>query len=212
MQYPRLVCRRMAEFVGMLLGDGSIGRYKCNSGDAGQREQYVVKFTISQDEESYAEYISDFFKELFDVEPTQYAKSNENALDIRCFKKELFEFITEEVGLRTSPKKDNAIIPERYMGGKLRKDVLRGYFDTDGSLVLADNNGYLYPRLEMKVARSPMQDQFIEIVEDLGFRFGAYELNEGKIRIQMNGKQQLEKWVGEIGFSNQRHLSKLEKV
>ncbi|MFB6099947.1 MAG: hypothetical protein ABEK16_01615 [Candidatus Nanohalobium sp.] len=211
MRRPELTNPDLAEFVGIMLGDGSIGRYECSRGDSSSSEQFVVKVTISKDESDYEDYIFDLFEKLFAIEPISYRKKNENTLDIRCFNPDLFDFMTGQVGLKTAPKKDRALIPERYMTEELRKEVLRGYFDTDGSLVLTDNNGYLYPRLEMKISRSPMQEQFVQLIEDEGFRFGNYELENGKIRIQMNGEEQLQKWVEEVGFSNQRHLDKLER-
>jgi len=39
-----------------------------------------------------------------------------------------------------------------------------------------------------------------------------YQIGKGKVRIQMNGKKQLTKWIEEIGFSNQRHLDKISKL
>ncbi len=91
------------------------------------------------------------------------------------------------------------------MSKELAKYVIRGYFDTDGSVVITDNNGTRYPRLEMKICPSPMQEQFIKILESLNFRFGVYRIGKGKVRIQMNGKGQLEKWIKDVGFSNPKH-------
>jgi hypothetical protein len=194
-----------------MLGDGSIGRYECSRRKGGSSEQFLVKITISKHESEYEDYIFYLFEEPFNLEPISYRKKSEKTLDIRCFKPDLFNFMTEKVGLKTAPKKGRAVITERYMVEELRKEVLRGYFDTDGSLVLTDNNDYLYPRLEMKISCSPMQEQFKQLIEKEGFRFGNYELENDKIRIQINGKEKLQKWVEEIEFKNQRHLSKLER-
>jgi len=89
--------------------------------------------------------------------------------------------------------------------------ILRGYFDTDGCLVTTNNNGIIYPRLEMKICPSPMKNQFINILKKYGFNFGVYQIGKGKVRIQLNGKQQLKKWIKLIGFSNQKHLDKLKR-
>ena len=51
------------------------------------------------------------------------------------------------------------------MKNNLALKVLRGYMDTDGCVVIFNNNGTKYPRLEMKVCPSPMQNQFIEILK-----------------------------------------------
>ena len=94
----------------------------------------------------------------------------------------------------------------------LEKYVLRGYFDTDGSVVITNNNGTLYPRLEMKISPSPMQQQFIDILEQFNFRFGVYDIGKGKVRIQMNGLECLNNWFTTIGFSNRKHGDKTIKL
>lgn len=210
--FPQLENPALSEFVGILLDDGSIASYECDNRGSGTRTQRVVKVTISGDEKLYSEHISSLFNKLFDKEPAKYSKKDENVLDIRCFQKDLFRFLTEEVGLKQAPKKGRAEIPERYTSGELSNHVIRGLFDTDGSLVLTDNNGVLYPRLELKISRCPMQQQVKEILDREGFRFGAYDCGGGKIRIQMNGDGQLEKWQEKIGFNNQRHIRKAERL
>lgn len=158
MKEPEIEDRSLAEFVGIMLGDGSIAKYECSDGSGSIKIQRVVKVTISKDEESYSRHVSALYQDLFGFEPAIHKRKNENTLDIRCFRKELFDYMTEEVGLRTAPKKRRAVVPERYLQGKLSKYLLRGFFDTDGSLVLTDNNGTLYPRLEIKISECPMQD------------------------------------------------------
>ena len=90
--------------------------------------------------------------------------------------------------------------------------MLRGYFDTDGSVVITNNNGTIYPRLEMKICPSPMKDQFVDILRRRGFRFGVHKIVNDEVRIQMNGKNQMDKWVKEIGFSNQKHRDKVHRI
>ena len=92
--------------------------------------------------------------------------------------------------------------------GLILARFLRGYFDTDGCVVMTNNNGTLYPRLEMKISPSPMQKQFINIVNKFKFRYGVYNIGKGKVRIQINGKKQLKKWTETIGFSNPKHQRK----
>ena len=90
------------------------------------------------------------------------------------------------------------------MNFALGKYVLRGYFDTDGCVAITNNNGTIYPRLEMKIMPSPMKQQLQELLNMYGFKYGVYEIGRGEVRIQMNGKKQLEKWKKEIGFSNKK--------
>ena len=211
MNRPNLKNPKLAEFIGVLLGDGSIGKYKCKAGER-VKTQYRTKVTLSSREKEYLNYLDKIFQEIFGIEPIKRQKKNENVIEMLSYRKELFKFLTQEIGLKEAPKWNNAVIPKRYLKNNLEKDVLRGYFDTDGSLVLTDNNGTLYPRLEMKICPSPMQKQLISILERLGFRFGVYKIGKGKVRIQLNGKGQLNKWIKEVGFSNKKHTKKNKKV
>lgn len=212
MNKPSLENEDLAEFIGIMLGDGSIGEYECRTGDVVKTHRRV-KVTLSGSEEKYCDYIENLFEELFGISPIVRPRKNENTVDIAVYRKALLEFLVEEVGLKLAPKWERAEIPEFYCAKESYSDkILRGYFDTDGSVVLTDNNGTLYPRLEMKISPSPMQEQIIGILDQRGFRFGTYDIGKGKVRIQMNGKTQLRKWSDEIGFRNEKHVRKKNEV
>ncbi|MCH7770938.1 MAG: hypothetical protein IIA49_07965 [Bacteroidetes bacterium] len=138
-------------------------------------------------------------------------RKNENTAELFIFKKEIIDYLTNYIGLKFSPKWNNAIIPYYLLDNDLDLRVLRGYFDTDGCLVTTNNNGIRYPRLEMKISPSPMQNQFISILKKYNFKFGVYHIGKGKVRVQLNGKNQLKKWKRLVGFSNKKHLEKISR-
>ncbi len=192
--------KKFAEFIGVILGDGCIMDYKNHK---------ELKITLhSEDDLHYSKYLKELFFDLFGLDIKSYMRKGENTLDLRIVNKHLINFLLCNVGLISSPKKGRAKIPDNFMHYGL--DVLRGYFDTDGSLVTTNNNGTIYPRLEMKICDSPMQKQFISLLKKNGFRYRAYNLGNGAVRVQMNGKNQLKKWVNLIGFNNLKHLNKLK--
>lgn len=202
---------KFAEFIGIVLGDGSLGIYRCKSGDK-IKTQHRLQITLnSVDDREYIIYVMNLITELFGVVPRTLHRSGKT-FDIRVFRKGIVKFLIEDVGLKTAPKKNRAEIPEFYINSSHELDVIRGCFDTDGSVVLTNNNGTLYPRLELKVCKSPMQTQIIDILERNGFRFGVYNVGSGEIRIQLNGKKQLKQWIDKIGFSNPKHYSKVNKI
>ncbi len=165
MKKPDMKDPKLSEFVGILLGDGSIGVYDCKR-QKGTSTQHKVQISCNS---------ADDYEYLYYIKP------------------ELVYLLTSTVGLKLSPKWDRAAIPSKYLNRSLGKRILRGCFDTDGSLVLTDNNGTLYPRLEMKISPSPMQKQIIDLLTDLEFNFGSYDIGKGKVRIQMNGNLELSK-------------------
>jgi hypothetical protein len=195
---------KFAEFIGILLGDGSLSRYV-------KSNHYRLQITLDSREEQYKNYVCGLICSLFDINPIIKYRKKENTVDILVFNRNIIRLLNEKFDLKYSPKWNRAVIPYYCRDSSLELDVLRGYFDTDGSVVLTNNNGIIYPRLEMKICPSPMQKQFIEILKRNSFRFGVYDIGKGKVRIQLNGKEQLTKWIKLINFSNKRHLDKVNK-
>jgi len=194
--------KRLAEFVGILLGDGSLSIYGT------KKKYYRLKISFnSRDDKEYIFYVKNLIRELFSEEAILKYRENENTADLYLFKREIIRSLVD-IGLVLSPKWNRAIIPECLINSDLDVFVLRGYFDTDGCVAIINNNGIKYPRLEMKVSPSPMQKQFIKILQKYHFHFGVYDIGKGKVRIQMNGIKQLRKWSNLIGFSNKKNMDK----
>lgn len=190
---------KFAEISGILLGDGSISPTRIK-----------ISFN-SRDDKDFIFYVKNLLNKLFEVEPILKYRKNENTADLFIFRRNIIQFVLNGVGLKLSPKWNKAVIPSKFMLNKLDLLVLRGYFDTDGCLVTTNNNGLVYPRLEMKICPSPMQSQFIKILKKYSFRFGVYKIGRGKIRVQLNGKDQLRLWLKLVGFSNKKHLDKVKR-
>ena len=201
MDSTKINTEKLAELVGILLGDGYL---------SSSTNRVKISFN-SKDDVEYISYVNNLLVELFDVKPILKQRVNENTAELYIFKRDIIRFLINNVGMKVSPKWNNAAIPSQFLSSKLDLQVLRGYFDTDGCLVTANNNGTIYPRLEMKVSPSPMQKQFIAILKKYKFSFGVYQIGDGKVRIQLNGKPQLEKWIKSVGFSNQKHIDKISR-
>lgn len=193
--------KKMAEFVGIMLGDGYINYPK--------QPRIKIAFNSIVDKE-YFYLVDQLLFDLFETKVIREHRTNENTSNLYMFERKIIRLIINEVGLIPSPKWDRAKIPPWVFEKGLERYVIRGYFDTDGCVVITNNNGVIYPRLEMKVSPSPMQDQFITILQKYGFNFGAYAIGKGKVRIQLNGKRELEKWNKLIGFSNPKHQRKCD--
>ena len=187
-----------AELIGIILGDGYIKKNK------------KIKITFnSKDDLHYMYFVKKLIYDLFCYNAPVHFRKNENAVDIRITKRSIVNYFLKE-GLKESPKWNKAEIPKSYL--KHKKYVLRGLFDTDGCLVRTNNNGTLYPRLEIKICPSPLQKQIIKVLESYNFRFGVYQIGNGQIRLQINGRSELKKWNKLIGFSNNKHLMKFYEI
>ncbi len=211
MKHPSTKDKNLAELIGILLGDGSIGIYKCKTKNKISM-QHRVKITLNSiDDLDYSIFVSNLIQSLFGVIPLKRIRKNEKSLDLLCFNKDIVRFLIDDIGMALSPKWDRAKIPDFCFENNLELFALRGYFDTDGCVSIVNNNGKLYPRLEMKVCPSPMQQQFIDILRKHNFRFGAYKIGNGKVRIQMNGLGELKKWSRLVGFSNKKNIKRAKR-
>ncbi|HLD97960.1 MAG TPA: LAGLIDADG family homing endonuclease [Candidatus Nanoarchaeia archaeon] len=200
--------KQIAEFIGVMLGDGSIGIYNTKAGNK-IKKQYVVKVTLDSRNKKYIRYVSNLMKDVLNVEPKICLKKNENTADIRTFRRDKFEYITKTIGLKISPKWNSMEIPKNYMKEKLYPFILRGLFDTDGSVTIFNNNGIIYPRIEIKICPSPAQQQFLEIIKKLNFNYTVQNLDKGEIRVRISGKNELNKWFTIVGSSNDNYLERM---
>ena len=56
-----------------------------------------------------------------------------------------------------------------------------------------------------------MEIKISEILKKYDFKFGAYQIGKGEVRIQLNGKHELSKWTKLVGFSNKKHKNKIKR-
>ncbi|MBU3912905.1 MAG: hypothetical protein KKB21_04910 [Nanoarchaeota archaeon] len=198
---------KIAEFIGIMLGDGSIGIYDFEQ-EGKKKRMHQLKVTLDSRNKEYAKYVAKLIENVLDEEPKIFFKKKENAVDIRVFKKEKVLYALDSLGLKISPKWENMEIPGDYTKGKLGLLVLRGLFDTDGSVTVFNNNGISYPRIEIRVCPCPAKNQFISILNEAGFNYKIQELEKGKIKIRISGKYELKKWFSLVGSSNKLYIER----
>ena len=134
---------KLAELVGIILGDGTISKY------------FLRVSLNAKKEKNYASYVSKLGKDLFGIEGVIRKEKNQNVLNVKFYSVNLVKFLTEELGLPIGDKiRNKAKIPERiFLNKTLMLSCLRGLVDTDGSL---GNRAYFYnsnPVLIEQVAR-----------------------------------------------------------
>ena len=198
---------QIAEFIGIMLGDGNFRIYNTKAGNK-IKKQHRIKVTLDSRNKEYIVHVCNLFKIVLDIEPRLYYHKNENAVDIATYKKNKFYYVLNEIGLRVSPKWNNMKIPKGYDAGKLGLLVLKGVFDTDGHLSIFNNNGIKYPRIEIRLCPSPAQKQIDKILDEFDFKYKVQNLERRQTRIRISGKEQLKKWFDLIGSANPIHIEK----
>lgn len=134
----------LAEFVGILLGDGGI---KGN-------HQIAVSYNTETDRE-YAFYVQEVINKLFGISSSIYPSKKYKAAEIVVSSTNLVEFLTKKSILQKGNKITNKIdIPQWIMEDKeYRISCLRGLLDTDGGIYYhsykINGKWYLYSRLSL---------------------------------------------------------------
>lgn len=144
---PRIIINKpkhsekLAEFVGIMLGDGSISK-----------TNYTIYITLNRFiEKHYSKYVSNLIRELFKINPHIFYPRNKNTIQIRVNSLELFNFLNE-IGLVTGTK--NKEIPSWIVEKRnLMMAAMRGLFDTDGSVYMTSKNCIMDYTITHKIMR-----------------------------------------------------------
>lgn len=185
----------LTEFIGILLGDGSI-----------TRGQIAIYFN-SEDDYKYSRFVYKLIKQLFKISPGEWERRDCKVL-VFCISSVILVEFLENLGLKKGNKvKQQVAIPGWIMRDlDYAKTCLRGLMDTDGSVFEEKHscNGevYIYKVLTLTNYSRPIIRQSQEILNRLGFR---YNINNDK-RLNIRSQGQIERYFKEIGTHNPKHL------
>lgn len=192
---PKL-SEKVAEFVGIMLGDGGITKY-----------QLDVSISSVVDK-GYEEFIIALIKELFEIVPTVYVRNDSNTLIIRVSSIEVVRFCNK-VGLKTGNKlKQGLNIPSWIMqSAKLKRACLRGLIDTDGCIFNERHRVreriYTYQRLNFVSYSPALIGSAFYIFKEMGL--SPKIRNQGK-SVQIENRQEIKRYFDIIGSHNPKHL------
>ncbi len=184
----------LAEFVGIMIGDGNIAPYQAS-----------VSVNMTDDAE-YVPYIARLFRELFGVTVTVRNRTNKNCTVIVVSSANLVDHL-ECLGLPIGDKISQKIsIPEWVNNDpELLSACLRGIFDTDGCIFQEKHKIkgkiYAYPRLSF-VSHSP---ELITSMERALLGLGYAPRVRGGRRVNLEHFTDIEKFFRIIGSSNPKH-------
>lgn len=188
---------KLAEFIGIMIGDGSIGKY-----------QVSVTLDLTTDME-YASYVTDLIEDLFHIRPKVYLRKNLNCIVIAVSAASLVEYLHKS-GLPIGDKiRQNITIPDWVTADTVfLRNCLRGLFDTDGSVYAEvhqrKGKTYSYPRLSL-VSSSPL----LRTAVFIGLKrlaINASLRNDRDVKIERF--TDIEKYFKVIGSSNPKHVKR----
>jgi intein/homing endonuclease len=200
---------KLAEFIGMHIGDGTLYRTNSNTLVWEQRGNLREK-------DYYDDHVYPLIRTLFgEVKPPKYRKGGKNGCyGIQTCNRNLVNALLK-LGIKPG-KKTGIRIPLIIMESKtdIKKAFLRGYFDTDGC-IRRDRMKHLkepYPKIEFATISEPLSKDLNILLQELGLRPYLWEITKKllttEFRLCIAGKRKVALWFNEIGSNNPKHLKK----
>jgi len=189
----------LAEFVGIVLGDGSITKYR-------------VGITLNSiDDLEYSKYVRRIIEQLFNVKPKIYFRKNMRVVDIVVGRTNLVSYLLE-LGLMSGNKiRHQVSVPGWILdNNNYACACVRGLMDTDGSFFThtysVGNKLYSYKKITFSSASIPLRQNVFDILAYTGIRAHISTTN-----VRIDATKDVKRYVKLIGSSNPKHLKRYHK-
>jgi intein/homing endonuclease len=202
-----LISEDLAQFLGYVMGDGSI--------------EYPHRWSIHMDDKSI-ECLNEYEKiaRRLNLNTTNHYKhKGKNCRRLRCFKKQKIEKILEEIQDCIIVKKTSTKIikiPEKVIksNNRILGKFLRGFYDAEGSVIIDKS----LPREFGRIIFGIKERDNVEKIKYLLMRFGI-ECSMPKknskrdfYRIDIKDTLSIKNFKEKIGFSHPEKMKKLEQI
>jgi len=190
----RIGSKEFNEFYGIMIGDGTVHHsFNC---------RYF--FTIAEGDEEYALYIANLIKALINKEPKLKFRSKAYRIEFKS--KHLFNIVTS-LGFPIGRKSSTISIPLELMKGKYVNWLIRGIFDTDGSIFFSSKPGIAnYPTLEITSKSLTLLKQIKDLLRRKYDITSHVRKSDKAYKIAIYGRKELAKWIKFINSSHRRKL------
>ena len=188
----------LAEFVGIMLGDGGIAPYH-------------ISITLSEKEKDYVNYIVKMIHKLFGVQAKVYKQKQSKAVSIVVQRKQIVDFC-KSIGLVQGNKvRQQCDIPQWIKDDTTySRTCIRGLIDTDGCFYTnsykINRKKYTYLKICFTNFSSPLIKSVYKILQD--FEISSYINKNGK-DIRITNRLSVNRYISIIGSSNSKHIRKL---
>jgi len=192
---------KLAEFVGIILGDGSIGKKQ-------------ISVTLhSEDDKEYGDFVIKLIKKLFNVYIGVHYRKDSKAISYNVSRAELIRFCTEKLGLKQGNKvKQQVDIPDW-----VKKDrqysiaCVRGLVDTDGCVFThrykVNGRPYGYKKLSFTNHSYPLRKSVFDILKYNGLNPRFVKTKED---IRLDSISDMQKYFKIFSSHNSKHLKRLK--
>lgn len=191
------------ELYGIAMGDGCISKYTDYQGI--KRLDLIITGDKMYEQKFY-QYIKQKLEEEFNIYSYLYISKKRNELRLTIRNKSFTNFMIR-IGFPHGKKYDKLLIPKTLSNlewGRL-KLIIRGLFDTDGSIFAKKNENYRYPYICITTKSDRFRQQIINILREK--KYPAYRNN---LNIFLKGIRNIKNWMKDIGTSNPKHKFKYD--
>lgn len=187
---------KLAEFVGIVMGDGSITKDQ-------------VKVTLNKkDDREYVLFVRKLIESVFRVPVSLLYRRDSLAVDLVVSRRELVRFCNENLGLLIGNKIKQGLDIPTWIKEKpeFYKSCLRGLIDTDGCVFdevhYIRGKHYSYKRLNFRSASPSLRDSVFSLFRELGMTPKMRNTSA----VQLEDKEEIERYFKIVGTSNPKHL------
>jgi hypothetical protein len=183
------------------MGDGCISSYTDYQGN---RRLDLIITGDKRYEMAYYQYMKKRLREEFNINSYIYQLKKRNSVRLTIRNKYFSNFLIN-FGFPKGNKYKVLRIPPQIMKFKWEKlkFVIRGLFDTDGSIFANKNEGYRYPYICITSISGKLLNQLYGILRARGYP--VYLSNDN---LFMRGIANVNKWMNDVGSSNPKHKFK----
>lgn len=194
--------KELAEFYGVMLGDGNSFYLKSY-----KKGVFMIRIVgdFILDKDYHLDYLKPLMNGLFGVEIKEGKFKNANARFLQIHSRELVEFLKKK-GFKPGNKIKNKLrIPNWIKEDKnYLISCLRGLYDTDGSVYkLTNQNSH-------QICFTNSNFELLEDVRSSLIKLGINCSKISKKDVYITKKSELKRFLKLVGFSNHRHLCRLE--
>ncbi|MAF51090.1 MAG: hypothetical protein CMH64_03270 [Nanoarchaeota archaeon] len=210
MNIPK-ISSELAEETGLHIGDGTMNYYKNGRKICGS---YALRGHIIDDKKHYNFRIKQLYKELYGLDISLREMPSTGCYGFQKWSNDLVNFKHRVLNLPLG-KKLNIIVPEQFKY-KFSEDLIRGLFDTDGTLYLENKNKKLYPRIIICDISLKLISQISKLINNSGIRSTFYisrreQKNWNDLGVvEVRGREMVEKWFKIIRPSNPKFWDKYQ--
>ena len=197
---------KIAELIGMHIGDGSL--YKTKSCLV-----WELRGSLKE-KDYYNSNVKPILEGIFNLEfrPKFRSGGKNGCFGIQTSKKQVTNLFLN-LGFHPGRKTHNATVPDYILSSKdsIKISFIRGLFDTDGCIRFDKINKqklHTYPRIELGFASLKLRDGLATLIRKLGFR--CFIWGNKNYVVCLAGKDQTTKWFKIVKPNNKKHLNRFE--